>query len=123
MKSIFAIFLLAGALSACTSRPAALDTTEKVILINTFEVQPGNEEQVLASWKKSREFLAAQPGFISTRLHHNIDAAGKYSFVNVAEWATAQDFQTATRKMRATLGDTLPPGTQYTPGLYTIIHR
>ena len=92
-----------------------------VVLINTFEVPQGKEAETLAAWQKSRDFLKTQPGYISTRLHQNIDPNGKYHFVNVARWRSAEEFKAATAKMHQALPDNKPEGITASPGLFKVI--
>lgn len=71
-------------------------TNDPVILINAFEVPEGQDEQFLASWERSRDFLRAQPGYLSTQLHRSLAANADFRYVNVARWASAAAFRTAT---------------------------
>ena len=66
-----------------------------VILINPFEVPKGQEEDALAFWDRTAEFMRRQPGFISTRLHRALSADARFIYVNVAEWESAEHFQEA----------------------------
>ena len=66
-----------------------------VILINPFEVPEGTDEDFLAGWEAAAEYMRAQPGFVSSRLHRAVSPHAKFRFVNVAEWASPQDFQAA----------------------------
>jgi heme-degrading monooxygenase HmoA len=66
-----------------------------VILINSFEVPAGREADFSAAWHDSAQFMARQPGYISTRLHRALAGDARYRFVNVAEWASEQDCRAA----------------------------
>jgi heme-degrading monooxygenase HmoA len=66
-----------------------------VVLINSFEVQAGREDDFTAAWQATAEFMAKQPGYVSTRLHRALAGDAQYRFVNVAEWASEQDCRTA----------------------------
>lgn len=92
-----------------------------VVLINTFEVPQGKEAEALAAWQKARDFLKTQPGYISTRLHQNIDPNGKYHLVNVARWRSAEDFKAAAAKMNQALPNNKPEGVTASPGLFKVI--
>ncbi len=63
-----------------------------IVLINTFEVQPGKEEAFFAAWKRVSAVMEARPGFIHTRLHR---ATAGARFVNVAEWESMEMFAAA----------------------------
>lgn len=105
-------------LSACHIQKPIDDS---VILINTFQVPPGKEEDALNSWRIARDFLKKQPGYISTQLHQNIDPNGSYQLVNIAKWRSADDFYSATKKMYEMLPENKVEGVQIHPGLFTII--
>jgi heme-degrading monooxygenase HmoA len=67
-----------------------------VILINPFEVPEGTEdEDFLRGWERAAEYMRQQPGFVSSRLHRALAPDAPFRFINVAEWASPQDFQAA----------------------------
>ncbi len=66
-----------------------------VTLINVFSVSPEIEAQFLQSWHQTAEQMKQQPGFIDTKLHRNLEEGGKYKFINVAHWESAEAFRTA----------------------------
>jgi heme oxygenase (mycobilin-producing) len=66
-----------------------------VVLINPFEVPPGNDDQFLMGWERVAEYMREQPGFISSRLHRALSTDARFRFINVAEWQSPQDFQAA----------------------------
>ena len=69
-----------------------------VTLINPFEVPSGKEEQFLREWTAAAELMRHEPGFLSSRLHQSLNPQAKFRFVNVAQWESAQHFQTAMSK-------------------------
>ncbi len=67
-----------------------------VILINPFEVpQRMDDDEFLRGWERAAEYMARQPGFLSSRLHRALRPDARFRFVNVAEWESPQDFQAA----------------------------
>ncbi len=96
---------------------------ENVVLINVFEVQPGTEEEAVRWWEAARDFLARQPGYVSTRLHHALRPDARFQLINVAEWTSAEAFQAATARMQRELAAAPPAGLRYTPGLYRVIRE
>jgi heme-degrading monooxygenase HmoA len=66
-----------------------------VTLINPFEVPPGREEDAVAYWERCADVLRRQPGFISAHLHRAIMPGARFALVNVAEWESAEHFQSA----------------------------
>ena len=71
----------------------------------------------------SRDFLARQPGYVSTRLHRALRPDARFQLVNVAEWASAEAFQAATARMQRELAAAPPPGLRFTPALYRVIRE
>jgi heme oxygenase (mycobilin-producing) len=69
---------------------------EPAVLINAFEVPEEADEAFLAGWARQREFLSAQEGYLSTRLHRSLSPDADFRFVNVALWESAKAFRDAT---------------------------
>ena len=70
---------------------------EPVILTNPFVVPAGSEEDAIAMWAQARDFLATQPGYISTKLHRSLSPD---ALIDVAEWESMETFQETTTAMR-----------------------
>ncbi len=67
-----------------------------VVLINPFEVPEGTaDDDFLRGWERAAQYMQAQPGFISSRLHRALRPDARFRFINVAEWASPNDFQAA----------------------------
>jgi heme-degrading monooxygenase HmoA len=66
-----------------------------VVLINPFEVPPGNDDEFLKGWEQAANYMRQQPGFITTHLHRALSRDARFRFVNVAEWESPQHFQAA----------------------------
>ena len=71
--------------------------TEAVILINSFEVPAADADAFIAAWETTRDFLQTQPGYIDTSLHQALASDAEFQFVNVAHWASAEEFTAAIR--------------------------
>ena len=67
-----------------------------VTLINIFEVPAGDEDEFIAAWEKSRDYLMKQPAHIETALHQSLHDE-RFRFVNVAQWASEEAFNAAVR--------------------------
>ena len=91
-----------------------------VILINPFEVPEGtDEEEFLHGWERAADYMRQQPGFVSTRLHRALGADARFRFINVAEWASPQDFQAAvTSEQFRDIAKGAGPGS---PALYEVV--
>jgi heme-degrading monooxygenase HmoA len=72
----------------------APDGTEGVVLINAFEVPPEADAAFAAGWERAREFLAAHPGYLGTRLHRSLGEAD-FRFVDIARWSSPLPFSKA----------------------------
>lgn len=76
------------------------DRSEHVVLINTFTVPAGKTGEAVEMWKKAREFMREQDGYISTRLHMSLDENARYRLVNIARWESAAHFRAAAEALR-----------------------
>ncbi len=94
-----------------------------VILINPFTVPEGKVEEAIVLWEAGRDFLARQPGYISTKLHQSITPDAQYQLINVAEWESIETFKAATTKMRALPDLPLVDGVSSAPQLYDVIRN
>jgi heme-degrading monooxygenase HmoA len=61
--------------------------TGPIVLINKFNVSPGDEQALLDAWADDAAWMKQQPGYISTQLHRGI--AGSSTFINIAVWESA----------------------------------
>lgn len=95
-----------------------------VILINPFEVPEGREAEALQDWDAAAEYLRKQPGYISTKLHEAIGPGSKFHFINVAEWESAEAFQTAvgSAELRA-LAQHAVDNFPHHPALYRLVRE
>ena len=56
-----------------------------VTLINIFEVPAGDEDEFIAAWEKTRDYLKTFPAHIETALHQSLHDT-QFRFVNIAHW-------------------------------------
>lgn len=91
-----------------------------VILINPFEVPDGtNDEDFLRGWERAADYMRQQPGFVSTRLHRALRPDARFRFVNLAEWESPQDFQSAVGSEQfREIAKAAAPGS---PALYEVV--
>ena len=69
-----------------------------VVLINAFDVPEDAEEATFVEpWRRARDFLVEQPGYLGTQLHCCIGPAD-FRFVNVAFWESPDAFAAALRR-------------------------
>ena len=69
------------------------EASRPVTLINSFVVPAGGDEVFQELWSETSRFFRAQPGFISLRLHRAVTPDARYRFVNVAQWASADQYR------------------------------
>ena len=65
-----------------------------VTLINIFEVPAGDEDEFIAAWEKTRDYLMKLPAHIDTALHQSLHDA-RFRFVNIAHWTSEDEFNAA----------------------------
>lgn len=99
--------------------PALADVT----LINVFEVPAGRHAEAVAAWEASRDFLAAQPGYVDTTLYSSLAEDARFRLINVAHWTSPEAFARAIAAMRATGLYPQVDGLGITPALYHPIRK
>ena len=98
--------------------------SEPVTLINPFEVPADRVEDCIAYWERARDFMQEQPGYLATRLHRALRPDARFALINVAEWASADDFQAAITDPRFAALTKPERGTfPHHPALYRVIGR
>ena len=90
-----------------------------VTLINIFEVPAGDEDEFIAAWEKTRDYLMKLPAHIETALHQSLSDA-RFRFVNIAQWTSEEEFNGAIRSQgfREAMADLRWP---MSPALYRIV--
>jgi quinol monooxygenase YgiN len=88
-----------------------------VILINKFNVQPEEVEQLLQAWAVDAAYFKSQPGCISAQLHRGI--GGSCVFVNYAVWESTELFKKAFKnaELKSRL-EKYPPSAVVSPHLF-----
>jgi heme-degrading monooxygenase HmoA len=84
----------AGRAAAVPSAPPAGPVT----LVNCFVVEADRDDVFLDLWKGTSEYFRSQPGYRSLRLHRALSPDAPYRYINVANWASAAEFQAAHQK-------------------------
>jgi len=73
-----------------------------VVLINQFNLAPGDTERFLQAWADDAAFMKQQPGFISTQLHRG--TAGSTTF-----WQSPRTVETSVVVILRGVADLLVP--------------
>jgi quinol monooxygenase YgiN len=93
------------------------DNSGPVILINKFNVGPGEVDEFLKAFAATDKVLRRQPGYISAQLHRG--SAGSCVFLNYEVWESAKQFKqaiTSSEFLSSIVG--LPPSTVMSPHLF-----
>lgn len=73
---------------------AQLDCEQSpVVLVNVFEVDPGDEAALLQAWEADANWMKKQPGYISTQLHRAVGPSRL--LLNYAVWESTAHFRAA----------------------------
>lgn len=93
-----------------------------VTFINVFDVPPGTDEEFLGLWRQTNDYAQTKPGYLGHALHRALDQTSAAGYVNVARWASAEQFRAANDEhFRELIGQ---PGWRqfsFAPGLYEVV--
>ena len=87
--------------------------------VHAFEVPAESDAPFLAGWHQARELLAAQPGYLGTRLHRSLGPAD-FRFVNTARWSSPLAFSKAVGQVEFQEAASALPFASH-PALYEVI--
>jgi heme oxygenase (mycobilin-producing) len=95
-----------------------------VILVNCFEVPAGRESEFFSLWEQVNTYMRGKPGYLQHKLHRSLAPDAPYRFVNVAEWASTEDFQAAhDAGFQALVTQPIWSNFRSTPALYEVVHQ
>jgi heme-degrading monooxygenase HmoA len=95
-----------------------------ITLVNCFKVPLGREEAFLSLWKQVNTYMRGKPGYLAHSLHRSLRPDATYRFVNVANWASQEQFDAAHDSgFRALVGK--PEWAEFpaNPALYEVVHQ
>jgi len=97
--------------------------SSSITLINCFEVPAERSEAFYSLWRQVNLFMREQPGYLAHSLHRAKATEAPYRFVNIAEWASAQDFQAAHEKAEFQRLVSQPAWAEFPsrPGLFDVV--
>jgi heme-degrading monooxygenase HmoA len=99
-------------------------TMAGIVLVNCFEVPAGREEEFFALWQQVNTYMQQKRGYLEHKLHRSLAADAPYQFVNVARWASLQDFNAAHDDgFRALVGQPGWAAFSAFPTLYEVVHE
>lgn len=95
-----------------------------VTLVNCFEIPAGQEEEFFALWKQVNTYMRNKKGYLGHKLHRSLAPDAQYRFVNVAQWASAEDFNAAHDEgFRALVSQPDWAAFRTFPALYEVVHE
>ncbi|HTU48123.1 MAG TPA: antibiotic biosynthesis monooxygenase family protein [Bryobacteraceae bacterium] len=95
-----------------------------IVLINSFEVPQGREDQFLELWKQVNAYMQKKPGYLGHKLHRAITPDAPFRFVNVARWSSMAHYQAAhDAGFREFVEQPAWSAFQPHPVLYEIVHQ
>ena len=95
-----------------------------VTLVNCFEIPAGREDEFFELWQQVNTYMQSKPGYVGHKLHRSLAPDARSRFVNVAEWASAQDFQAAHDDgFRALVNQPGWAAFRHFPALYEVVHE
>lgn len=59
-------------------------------MINVFDVEPEQQQQLIQIWLEEGKQFERLPGFVSTTLHRSLDGT---RVINYAQWQRAEDWE------------------------------
>ncbi len=124
-----AALMITVAISSCTAQTNQTEVKNTMsdentfVLINPFIVPEEKLNETIIMWEQARDYLQTQPGYISTALHQSLGPDATFRLINVAEWESAEAFQTASKKMAAEANLPKIEGVVPNPALFTVIRR
>lgn len=66
-----------------------------ITLINCFEIPSKREDEFFALWQQVNAYMRGKAGYLGHKFHRSLTADARFRFVNVAQWASLEDFNTA----------------------------
>ena len=88
-----------------------------------MKFRPVVGDEFFALWQKVNGYMQKKKGYLEHKLHRSFDPNARYRFVNVARWASLEDFNAAHDEgfrslvTQATWKDFTP-----FPTLYDVVH-
>jgi heme-degrading monooxygenase HmoA len=95
-----------------------------VTLVNCFQIPAGREDEFFALWQQVNDYMRQKKGYIGHKLHRSLAPDAQYRFVNIAQWASKQDFDAAHDDgFRALVSQPAWRAFPAFPTLYEVVHE
>ncbi len=95
-----------------------------VTLVNCFEIPAGREDEFFTLWQQVNTYMQQKKGYLEHKLHRSLASDAQYRFINIARWASKEDFDAAHDEgFRALV--TKPEWAPFRafPALYEVVHE
>lgn len=95
-----------------------------VTLVNCFEIPAGREDEFFALWQQVNSYMRQKKGYLEHKLHRSLAPDAPFRFINVARWASKEDFDAAHDEgFRALVTKQEWTPFRSRPALYEVIHE
>ena len=95
-----------------------------VTLVNCFGAPVGREQEFFGLWQQVNTYMRAKPAYLSHTLHRALAADATFRFINVARWASRDDFDAAHDEgFRALVTKPAWRAFPSHPALYEVVHE
>lgn len=95
-----------------------------ITLVNCFEIPNGREDEFFTLWQQVNTYMRGKAGYLSHKLHRSLTLDARFRFVNVAQWASLEDFNAAHDEgFRALVSQSAWVRFRSFPTLYEVVHE
>lgn len=95
-----------------------------IILVNCFEISNGREDEFFTLWQQVNTYMRDKAGYRGHKLHRSLTPDARFRFVNVAQWASLEDFNAAhDAGFRALVSQPAWGPFRSFPTLYEVVHE
>ena len=97
---------------------------QAITLVNCFEIPAGRENEFLALWQQVNTYMRQKKGYLEHKLHRSLAPDAPFRFINVARWASQEDFDAAHDEgFRALVSQAHWAPFRSRPALYEVVHE
>jgi len=95
-----------------------------VTLVNCFQVPQGREQEFFSLWRQVNSYMRGKKGYLEHKLHRSLAPDAHFRFINVARWASLEDFQAAhDAGFQALVNQPSWSAFRSSPALYEVVHE
>ena len=95
-----------------------------VTLVNCFQVPQGREQEFFSLWQQVNTYMRGKKGYLEHKLHRSLVPDANFRFINIARWASLEDFQAAhDAGFQALVSQPAWSEFRSSPALYEVVHE